>query len=200
MYVHIPGSTKQRRTITSDWAAADDTYCIIIEGSYLYALHHDSGAPALQLWRYDKTNIAAGGTLMTMSGQTFGTTSITQVRMVSNGSGTFYFTCKAGNSASNHIVSKYTISGTTATYVSDVTCGSTAGNLQEIVGVNSNGDIIGYARGGDDFMRRYNSSGTLQATSVVYGSEGKLYKVAGTHYIGAQGAVTLTLFSQIDLP
>lgn len=198
--LHIPGSPHQTRLITGDYAAADSSVAFILEGAYLYALLRDDGAPALRVYRYDKTNLAAGGTLMTIVGQAFSTTAINSVAMSSNGAGTFYFTAKAGNSASVHIVSKYTLSGTNLTYVSDVTCGSTSNHFAKFVGVDSSGNIYGYAAAVDDFIRKFNSSGTLQATSALLPSQDKFYKMSDYFYQLANGGVAMQFYQRIDLP
>lgn len=150
----------QTRTITSDWADADSVTSAIVLGDYLYLMMLD-GTTAYRVYRYDKTNLSAGGTLMTFSGQSLAYNSAEQ-RMTSNGTN-FYFNHKAGNSANSYVVSKYTLSGTTLTYVSDITCGSTASDVQRFVSVDSSENIYGLNTS-NRVVKKFNSSGTLQVT------------------------------------
>lgn len=155
----------QTRTITADWASADRCLSACLIGAYLYAVLVDDGATTARIYRYDKTNLAAGGTLMTMSGQAIGTTAGDWL-MVADTAGVVYMTKQAGNSASAHIISKYTISGTTMTYVSNTTCGSTSGNFERFLRVDSSGNFYGWNYSIDNVPRKYNSSGTLVTTYV----------------------------------
>ena len=162
----------QKQVVTSDWASATGITGCIIKGGYVYLLLiQASGAP--RLYRYTMTNVSGGGTLMTFSGQTIGSTAAI-AGINQDGAGNFYFTNKAGGSTSNHIISKYSLSGTTLTYISDITCGSTSSNFgTSFVAVNSS--YIWALSSSDSLIRKYNTSGTLVATSVttyVSGSNG----------------------------
>lgn len=172
--VENEGSAIQARTITSDWASADNTHGVCVYGAYLYALLFDAGTSAYRIYRYDKADISAGGTLMTLSGQTFGTTGSSTCMMIDS-AGVFYINAKANNSASLHIVSKYTLSDTTLTYVSDTTCGSTSADVQYILAVDSSTNYYGF-NVSDGKIRKYNLSGTLTATGEAGYSNG-----GGTH-------------------
>ena len=172
MYLETTTLPLQSRSITADWASANAIYSAVIIGLYLYVLVQD-GSNNYRVYRYAKANLAAGGTLMTISGQAFGTTGGTGLLMFTDGT-TFYFSCKAGNSASKHIISKYTLSGTTLTYTTDVTCGSISGNL-DIPLADASGNIYGF-NATDFIIRKYNSSGVLQLTTAVYTALG------GYHY------------------
>lgn len=161
----------QTRDVTSDWAtAAEITSCITL-GAYLYLLLRDA-SNNYRVYRYGVGTLSSGGTLMTISGQAFATTGGANVIMTSNGTN-FYFNYKAGNNASDRIISKYTISGTTLTYSSDITCGASSNVCNQIIQVDSSDNIYGWYRsadfGGDNKIRKYNSSGTLQYTSPAYG-------------------------------
>lgn len=165
--VSITGTTTQVRAIASDWAAADGNISAVIIGTFMYVLLYDNGTTTGRVYRYTTANLAAGGTLMTFSGQTFGTTTFSSVRMVADPNSNFYFTCKAGNSASQHILSKYTLSATTFTYVSDITCGSTSSNFDNFVYVDASINSYGFSNS-DQKIRKYNSAGTLQVASGAY--------------------------------
>jgi hypothetical protein len=162
----------QIRNTTSDWASATFISSKVTLGAYLYLLLRDA-SNNYRVYRYSVGNLAAGGTLMTISGQAFATTGGAEMIMTSNGTN-FYFNYKAGNNASDRIISKYTISGTTLTYVSDITCGASSNVANQIIRVDSSENIYGWYRstdfGGDNKVRKYNSSGTLQTTSEAYGS------------------------------
>jgi len=156
----------QTRDITSDWASAQTVFCAVIIGSYLYVLVYDASTNQ-RVYRYDPTNLAGGGTLMTFSGGSLGTTN--GALMTSDGTN-FYFSADGGNSANTYVLAKYTLSGTTFTYVSSITCGSTDFNRYW---VKSNGDI--YAATTDGFLHKYNSSGTQQWVT----SDRFLYTISG---------------------
>jgi len=143
----------QTRDVTADWASAQNVYCAVIIGNYLYVLMYDASTNQ-RVYRYDPTNLSAGGTLMTFSGGSLGTTNGT---LMSSDGTNFYFSSDGGNSANTYVLAKYTVSGTTFTYVSSITCGSTAFNRYW---VKASGDI--YAATTDGFLHKYNSSGTQQ--------------------------------------
>lgn len=169
----------QVRNTTSDWASSDAVKGITIIGIYTYVLLRDV-SNNYRVYRYTTTSLSSGGTLMTISGQAFATTGGGDVNMTSNGTN-FYFTNKAGNSANNYVISKYTISGTTLTYSSDITCGSTANSTKRIA-VTSNETIYGLSSA-DNKIRQFNSSGTLVATSDAFGVNEGLTNLASSYYM-----------------
>ncbi len=162
----------QNRNLTSDWASAAEITSVVTLGIYLYVFVRDA-SNNYRVYRYSVSNLSAGGTLMTISGQAFATTGGTAVMMTSNGTN-FYFNYKGGNNASDRIISKYSLSGTTLTYVSDITCGASSNVCNQLLYVDSSDNIYGYYRStdlsGDNKIRKYNSSGTLQSTSLGYPS------------------------------
>jgi len=197
--VHINGSIPQTYDVTGDWAAADFIFSVAIVGDYVYALLRDTPmSGALRMYRYDKTNIAAGGTLMTFSGQTAGTTDDHMYFAVAPNGTDWYFTNKANNSTSQHIISKYTLSGTTLTYVTEITCGSTSSYFDSLYAVDASGNI--YGMGSDTKIRKHNSSGTIQSTSITY-------QVAGSLVLGNSTTLTpnyytvdtASIFTKIDI-
>lgn len=151
----------QERNLTSDWASASVLTSAVFLGAYVYAMIRDASSN-YRIYRFDKTNIAAGGTLMTIVGQAFSTSGGTDVGMFCDGTN-FYFNYQAGNSANDYILSKYSLSGTTLTFVSNTTCGSTANSLRRVV-VDLSGNIFAGSTA-DNKIRKFNSSGTLQTTS-----------------------------------
>lgn len=162
----LESNTFQSRALTSDWADVEGCMAVVVLGSYLYALliDADTSPDTYRVYRYDRTNLAAGGTLMTFSGGTGLTTTNSSLRMSSDGT-YLYINFQAGNSANDYALAKYSISGTTLTYVSTTTCGSTSGRFSKFHVRATNGDIIAHT---SQVLRRYDSSGVLQATSPTY--------------------------------
>lgn len=119
---------------------------------------------------------------MTISGQAFTTTGGGNVGMSCDGTN-FWFNNKAGNSANDYVISKYTLSGTTLTYVSDVTCGSAAGSMTNF-GISAVGNFYGVSSS-DSKLRKFNSSGTIQyTTTATYSNIAGIYNFGDNFYIG----------------
>lgn len=160
--VHFPNAESQYYDATADYAGCDSAglYGSVLLGDYIYLLLKDTVTTpdTFKVFRYAKNDMAAGGTEMTIAGQAF--VQRDSVRMTSNGTD-FFFSYDAGTSANMYDIAKYSLSGTTLTYVSTVTCGSTAADN---FAVKANGDIyiLDYL---PNQVWRYNSSGTLQWTS-----------------------------------
>ena len=149
----------QSRTITSDWATADivqEGHVII--GLYVYVLLVDTGTGAQKMFRYQLIDLSLGGVEMTVVGQAFATTA--GFTMTSNGKDIF-FSNQAGGSSSKNIVSKYSISGTTITFVGNTTCGSTSAIFSAFA-VDSSENYIGTDNG---IIYVYDSAGSLTYTS-----------------------------------
>lgn len=156
----------QTRTGTSDYAAADNISGLVIIGLYLYVLYQDIAGPfAFKVFRYLLTDLTSSPTEMTIATQALGTQNVNPY-MTSDGT-SFYFTHDAMNDASNtHEIAKYSLSGTTLTYVSTITCGASATNFGRFAVRVADGHIVGI-NSSDRLLRRYNTSGTLQATGTV---------------------------------
>lgn len=161
---------EQTYTITSAWAAAQQVGGAAIIGDYFYILLID-GVPdpdEFRLYRFAKNNLAAGGTLMTFSGATVLTNAnlATDLRIATDGT-SIYFNFNAGNDTTNdYKIAKFSISGTVCTYVSTTNLGSTT-TVAARFAVRSTGEYIGL-KSSDGTIRRFNSSGTLQATSIAH--------------------------------
>lgn len=160
--VSYPGTAVQMRQVTSDWADVDQIVATVKVGQYIYALLRDTGATpdTWRVYRYDYTNLAAGGTQMSFSGVTL-TAADTTPYMTTDGTN-FYFAYDANNSANVYVLRKCSVSGTTFTSVSSITCGSSAtgfdaGHFQ----VTAAGNIYTYDTA-NDLVTKYNSSGTQQ--------------------------------------
>lgn len=171
----------QVRDLTTDWANADEPVSAVVLGQYMYALVLDNGTTpdTYRVYRYAVNNLAAGGTLMSFSGAKTLTTTNDAMLMTSDGT-SFYFSFEAGNSANSYVLAKYSLSGTTFTYVSSITCGSTA--ITSFM-VNSVGNI--YAKQSQT-ITKYNSSGTSQYTTTsVMASAGKFLNILDNYYLCA---------------
>jgi hypothetical protein len=151
------------RNVTSDWADADTILSVVVLGDYIYVLIKETSATPddLRVYRYTKSAIGAGSQI-TFSGATL--TSTNDNPMMSTDGTNIYINYEAGASASAHVISKFSVSETTFTFVSTITCGATSANLVRFHVRASDGNIIG-ASSADNLIRRYNTSGTLQSTS-----------------------------------
>lgn len=173
----------QQRIVTTDWAAADNIHGMVIIGLYVYVLLKDTGAPALRVYRYSVTDLTSA-TLMTVAGVALGGASGVNPFMNADATN-LYINYDGGNDTTNtHEISKYSISGTTITYVSTITCGATPGNFVRFAIRQTDGHLIGIGNA-DAKLRRYNTSGTLQATSDIAVTDGYQYfslNFSGTYF------------------
>jgi len=97
-----------------------DSYVLL--GDYVYFLLTKTGdiPDSKAVVRVPKTDIKQAGTDMTFSGAVVLANTDSIIRMTSDGTYIF-LNFQAGNNASSEILSKFSISGTTLTYVSDIT-------------------------------------------------------------------------------
>ena len=160
------GKILEDLNITTTWADADsnpNNKMSILNG-FLYHLLSDTlpNPDTYRLYRYNLTNLTAAGTLMTFAGATVLASSNFQIESACDGVN-FYFSHEAGNSASQFIIAKYTLSGTTLTYSSSITL-SDSGTFNAGFAVDESENIYTMNSG---TIKKYNSSGTLQSTSAV---------------------------------
>lgn len=115
----------QRYGTLADWASMDNIWGAFQVGDYVYALLQDTSPapPEFRIYRYEKDNLAAGGTLMTFSGTAPDLTTSDNLRLATDGTN-FYLNYDGGNSANAYVIAEYSVSGTVFTYVSSLTCGS----------------------------------------------------------------------------
>lgn len=179
------------RSGTSDYAASTRPFLMAIIGSYAYVGLTEGTAP--RVYRFDRTNIGAGGTLMTVSGQAFAATGYP---LGATDGTSLFFTTQAGNSATTGIISKYSISGTTMTFVSNTTL-SGAGTIGAPAIRASDGSFITY-QSSDSKLRRYNSSGTLQATESIGFS--RMWGNAANGSVFYAADPTLVRYYKVTLP
>ena len=183
LFVEYPGQVSQSRAVTSDWASAAEIHGESIVGQFIYALLRDNST-TFRLYRYTESNLAAGGTLMTFPGAGLSTSTNSQNMSLTSDGSSLYLNYSSGSSTNDYIISKYTVSGTNLTFVSNTTCGSTGNSMLGFI-VDATGNFYGLSSS-DQKVRKFNSSGTLQSTSVAYGNESSnaIANIAGSFYIG----------------
>ena len=182
----VAGCT-QVRAVTSDWASATTINAQITLGVFVYVLLRDA-SNNYRIYRYGINSLSSGGTLMTISGQAFATTGGGSVVMSTNGTD-ILLNFKAGNNASDRIVSRYTLSGTTLTYVSDITCGASSNVANLLLYIDSSNTIYGFDPT-TRIVRKYNSSGVLQSTTTAYPFPdliGYVYSFFDANYLAFSG-------------
>lgn len=176
------GGPLQSRTLS-----ADVTNFGRVEGSaligtslYLFCIRTNPSVPQIAI--YDTANIPAGPVIATFAGATVPVYSGPGTSMSTDGT-TFYFTYNAGNSANSFAVAKYSLAGTTFTYVSTVTCGAITlnGFSNGQVYVAPSGDIYSFGVGSDNGqITRFNSVGTqVYQDSAGFGVSPRSLNLAG---------------------
>lgn len=154
----------QSRDMYSDWAVSSVDFTarggVVSLGNYLYILMENRATNEIRVYRYLRTNVSAGGTLVTVSGQSLGTQNTsTFVVMTSDGT-YFYFTYNAGNSLNDNVIAKYSLSGTTLTYISSVTRGS-VGDFNKSFLVDKAGNYYGASSNSTELFKKFSSGGSL---------------------------------------
>lgn len=154
----------QSRDMYNDWLISSADFTArggaVSLGQYLYILMENRATNEIRVYRYLRTNVSAGGTLMSVSGQSFGTQNTsTFVVMASDGTH-FYFTYNAGNSLNDNIVAKYSLSGTTLTYVSNVTRGS-VGDFNKSLLVDKAGNYYGASSNSSEQFKKFSPGGSM---------------------------------------
>jgi len=183
-YVNLLTGAWLSRDLVTDWAQCDEAGAhFVVLGVYLYVWAKDVGTSphTCRVYRFLKTDLAAGGTLMTFSGAVVLTNTNSSVAMTTDGT-SFYFNFEAGSSANDYLIAKYTLSGTNFAYVSTITCGVVANCLNTIQVRAADGHIIGWGTL-DNKLRRYNTSGTIQSTSP-FGFAGGFSSINGVAFYG----------------
>ena len=120
-------------------------------------------------------------------------------QMISDGTA-LYFNNNGGDEANvSYKWEKWSISGTTLTEVSDITCGADDDEFA-FACMDSSGNFYGLDSG-DSKVRKYNSAGALQATSSTdYNSANGLKTFEGIPYVAQpNSAGTMLTFQKISL-
>lgn len=196
------GGDTEQRDLTTDDATTTRIVGLVKIGSYVYALcSNGTSDPYLKIWRFAANNLAGGGTLMTFSGTNIGgdATASAECGLYTDGTN-LYVSDTGGDTASTlHVFRKYSISGTTLTFVSDITCGSSSSYFGA-ASIDSSGNFYGNEQAAATF-RRYNSSGALQATaSYTLGYYAGMWSFNGVVYAAwDQTASNLATFVKLPL-
>jgi hypothetical protein len=159
------GGDIEYRNTTSEQASSQQTCGLAHLGAYSYVAIYTTASAKLRVYRYADNDLASGGSLMTVSGGTLGDNGASAARMVCDGTNLYFNNTGGATNATDNVWHKYSVSGTTLTYVSSITCGATPADFQTSCGMDSSGNFYGLDASGT--MRRFNSSGTLQATGTV---------------------------------
>ncbi len=157
----LVGIPKQERDFSFDDPLASDMEGYVNLNGFFYVCLSTT-TPGNIVLRFASNNLAGGGTLMTISGQSLAQTG-GPIRMTSDGTN-FYFNYKAGNSANAYIISKYTLSGTTLTYDSDITLDDVTDPTIGFA-VLANGHIFTQRSG---IVTEYNATGTTITSKSNY--------------------------------
>lgn len=169
VFVELTDANIQYRLITNDWADARYPRSVVVLDGYLYMLIVSQNLSPQQwrVYRYNVSNIAAGGVEMNFVGLPLVNADYL-LQMTSSSAGVFYFTHEAGNSANDFTVAKYSLAGTTFNYVESVTFGSDLDSFNRIM-VDNDGDVYGMSTpSGNDFVRKFDPAGNLIYTTPPY--------------------------------
>jgi len=181
LLVEAPGL--QRTVINTSLTDADYNRIkgYVVLGDYIYVLtHNTTSGVATRLYRYTLANLAAAPTLMTIAGQAFGTN---EFGMTSNGTH-FFFTRDAGGTANAYEIAKYSLSGTTLTYVSTTTLAGTP-TVNGFAVLSDITYLVTTDAGSATTLTTYDSSGTLLTTTAGYNDAYiPLTNFTGTIYVG----------------
>jgi len=168
---------------SSTWTDADNTEGgTVILGDYIYIGLKDEGTTpdTFRIYRYNKSDVTAAGTLMSFSGSK--TLSQTNFMTMTSDGTNFYFNFDAGNSSNLYDFAKYTLSGTTFTYVSTITLSDNS-TYGDGYGVDVSGNIFTQSNG---VFKKYNSSGVLQLTRESDDQQDSLLNIGNTFYTGEE--------------
>ena len=162
IYLADPTGNSQKRDILADWASATFVRGYALIGSYLYVLlvKHTATTDA-KVYRYDASDLSLGGTLMTVSGATLDYA--TDIRLSSNGTHLF-MSSDGGASANPEDIAKFSISGTTLTYVSTTTCTTTTASFGGAFSVDTAGNYYSTKDGETQTIYVCDSTGTQTST------------------------------------
>lgn len=164
----------QQRTYTSDWSGATAINSAVTIGNNLYLLlRNNTQKYTYRVYRYDKTDLSAGGTFVDLVGKNIAsTTNTTAMVMASDGTNLYlnYGASATTSSSTDYVISKYLASSTNDsafTYSTDILCGTTQHNADRILLIDSSTNIWGFNTS-DGKIRKCNSSGTILSTSNAY--------------------------------
>lgn len=166
--LEIPGQDLQVYDFSIDLPAISLIQSIVILNSFMYVYMTDGLNQFI--FRYDVNNIVAGGTAVTPD-VPFGATIGGGLQMTSDGTD-MLFNFQASNSANSNIVSRYSISGTNLTHISDTTCGVITSAMDFGVAVDIDGNFYGF-KSSDGTISKFDKTGAL-LTSNIYTTQSNL--------------------------
>lgn len=164
--INVPSVNSGIVDLTTILAGADRTDACVILGDYIYILITETSTTpdTKAVWRVNLSDFSTKS-VMTFSGATVLTNTDQSVIMTSDGTN-FFFSFAAGSSATSYQVAKYSLSGTTLTYVSTITLGSTA--LLDFA-AKADGTFIGHTTTSTNTeLKKYDSSGTVTTTKASF--------------------------------
>ncbi len=185
LFVELPDQNLQQRSVLLDWGLASSLRSAVALDGFLYILVV-AGIPNPNEWRvyrYDITDIASGGTLISFVGQTLSGTDF-DMEMTANESGTFYFTYNAGNSLNDYSVARYNLTGTSLTHSSSLNFGASIGSFSRILS-DAAGNVFGVS--GSGVVRKFTPVGGLTYTTpsyIVSVGSGRVLNWDDTFYFG----------------
>ncbi len=183
----------QSRDVTTDWASAAAISGAVLLGIYLYVMLRNSAGTTSRVYRYTAADLSTGGSLMTISGFTAPAGSDRQ-NMTSNGTHIFINYFENGNPGDASTINKFSLSGTTLTFVSDVTCGTGADDqFLNTFAVDTDENYYGVLFG---IVYQYDDTGTLAYTSGDFGTISTFQNWTNTLY----GAVGSDIMVKLYLP
>ena len=159
----------QERDVTLDWSGIFNLSDFWIKGGavslsgYLYVVMQYQTTNERRVYRYDRNNLNAGGIRMIFSGLPLVNNG--EPVMTSNGKD-FFFSYNAGNGGDNTIA-KYTVSGTTFSYVSSIVLGL-SGDFERSFLVDSVENYYGLSNSGETKLKKFSSSGALLHIHTCY--------------------------------
>jgi len=158
--IKTDGSEMQERDISADWAAGSIMGGCCILGGYMYLIVWNEIAEQ-RIYRYDMTNLAAGGTQMTIAGTALHTGEPKYI--ITDGTDLFIH----DDNLNKHVYKRAVVLGTTLTLDAAVTCA--AGNVSFSYGAFTDG-IKYYGAANTGFIKRHDMAGTLEATKPLVNS------------------------------
>jgi hypothetical protein len=185
LFVELPDQNLQHRNMLLDWSLASSMRSAVALDGLLYILVV-AGIPNPNEWRvyrYDITDIASGGALMSFVGQPLSGTDF-DMEMTANESGTFYFTYNAGNSLNDYSIARYNLTGASLIHSSSLNFGAGIGSFSRILS-DVAGNVFGIS--GSGVVRKFNSLGGLLYTTPAYVvgfSTGRALSWLDTFYFG----------------
>lgn len=162
IYLADPTGDSQKRDTSTDWASATFVRGYTLIGSYLYVLlvKHTATTDA-KVYRYTASDLSLGGTLMTISGATLDYAS--GIKLSSDGT-YLYLNYEGGASANAEDIAKFSISGTTLTYVSTTTCTTSTTSFDGAFSVDTAGNYYATKSGETQTIYVCDSTGTQTST------------------------------------